>query len=364
MDDLEFENRKRDHIRLALDRRNQAEGLGGLDSLALPHEALPDCDLKDVDLREPQLWGGLFYIAGMTAGHDRALEINAVLAESAETRGWGFGVGSQRRDYENWRGRGPQWDETVDQWKAFAERFHKLFYFGNLGITQIASDPNAAIDWAQTFVQVFKPQAMVVHLNALQEAIQKEGTPIFSGALESLRRWIEALPVPVIIKETGCGFSRSTLERLRSVAVSKALLAVDVSGLGGTHWGRIEAERNAMGRKSGDPLLRLQSTFGNWGVSTAQSVVNATSVFHETPTEVWASGGIRTGVDAAKCVALGARRVGFAQPALAAALQSRETLLEWMQAIEREMTIALFCTGHRSASRLRGVVRDEGIFVK
>ena len=155
----------------------------------------------------------------------------------------------------------------------------------------------------------------------------------------------EAL-VPIVVKETGCGFSSSTLARLKELGIA----AVDVSGLGGTHWGRIEGQRNP----TNSLLHQVAITFRNWGVDTVQSVQNAIRL--EPDYEVWGSGGVRHGLDAAKLFALGASTVGFAKPMLEAALQSTDAVIERMEAIEYELKVALFCTGSRCLADLKGKV--------
>jgi isopentenyl-diphosphate delta-isomerase len=196
------------------------------------------------------------------------------------------------------------------------------------------------IERVQKLADDLEASAMIIHLNALQECLQPEGTPQFKGGLKALKKLTRSLSMPVVVKETGCGFSKTTLEKLKDSGVA----AVDVSGLGGTHWGRIEGLRNPT-------LEAVAETFANWGISTVESVV--TAVRSKPSYEVWASGGVRTGLDAAKLIAMGARTVGVAKPILEAALQSEEALDQCMQTIEHELKIALFCTGCRNISELR-----------
>jgi isopentenyl-diphosphate Delta-isomerase len=194
---------------------------------------------------------------------------------------------------------------------------------------------------------------LVIHLNALQEALQPEGTPQFQGALEALSSIFSELSVPLVLKETGCGFSRQTLGRIAerfSLSFGKAeLAALDVSGLGGTHWGRIEGARSP----KQSVFQEAAETFANWGIPTVDAVLNATEALRGKKTEIWASGGVRTGLDAAKLIALGAHRVGFAQPVLEHALKGEDALNAWMEVREYELRVALFCTGSSSVSKLR-----------
>ena len=157
-----------------------------------------------------------------------------------------------------------------------------------------------------------------------------------AGGLKALETLVKELKLPVIVKETGCGFSESTLRRLRGLGV----FAVDVSGLGGTHWGRVE------GGRSVPTEMRAQAaeTFRDWGVGTVESLMTAVQVARG-DFDVWASGGVRSGLDAAKLVALGAKHVGLAMPVIEAALQGEEALDQRLELLEFEMKTALFCTG-------------------
>ncbi len=338
MNTNQFESRKREHIQYSLSLDHQAQGLSGLEKFHLIHEALPELDFQEIQLDALCLGKSLqtpFYVAGMTAGHENAPHINRILAHACQERGWAMGVGSQRRDLETQDG------ETLDHWRDLRDEVPDLTLFANLGISQLIS---ADMSRVRKLVKDLGAQALVVHTNALQEAMQPEGTPQFRGGLDALRRYCAEFEYPVVLKETGCGFSRSTLERLAGVG----LAAIDVSGLGGTHWGRIEGAR-----ADSVSLQRLAShTFANWGESTVQSVISAAAVM--SGTELWASGGVRTGLDAAKLIAIGAQRVGYAKPALEMALAGPEKLRFWMQTQEFELKVALFCTGSADCSVLRG----------
>jgi isopentenyl-diphosphate delta-isomerase len=345
MDTGQFEGRKREHLRHALDPAHQAVGWSGLGELRLAHEALPDLDLEEVRLESTRFGRPSpvpFYVAGMTAGHADAPELNRLLAVACQERGWAMGVGSQRRELEAAEG------GSIDQWSALRREAPRVVLFANLGISQlIAACARGGEAWTavRELVDSLEAQALFVHANALQEALQPEGTPRFKGAIPALERACRELGVPVGLKETGCGFSGATLRRLRETG----LAAIDVSGLGGTHWGRIEGARSS----AGSLLAQAAATFAQWGEPTVDSMIAARRELGS-GTELWASGGVRTGLDAAKLVALGASQVGFAKPALEAALAGRDELTRWMSAREHELRIALFCTGSASPAALRG----------
>ncbi len=357
MDIAQFEGRKREHIQLALDPANQASQLNypmtqarALDQYRLIHEALPDFNFDEVRLDARCLgWPAAtpFYVAGMTAGHADAFRLNRALAVACERRGWAMGVGSQRRELEA-RGSASS-SEGLDQWKKLREEVPELTLFANLGIAQVIDAQVADI---LHVVQSLGAQALAIHLNALQEVMQPEGTPQFRGAFSAIERVVDELGnagIRVILKETGCGFSRSTLERVSRLP----LAAVDVSGLGGTHWGRIEGAR----APAGSLHAQASRTFADWGIPTPESVREAREAFSSkkdsSSIEVWASGGVRSGLDAAKLIALGADRVGYAKPALEAALAGEEALDHWMELQEFELKTALFCTGCRTPEGLR-----------
>ncbi len=347
----QFEDRKRGHIRHALDMSNQALGKTRLDEIRLVHEALPELDFEEVKIDEPCLGRPMatpFYVAGMTAGHPDAAALNRLLAECSAERGWAMGVGSQRRQLDVDSKNSPD----VDLWRGLREGAPNLMLFANIGISQLIE---ADLEKIKGLVDSIQAQALCVHVNALQEVLQPEGTPRFKGAFTALRetnKKLQALRIPLILKETGCGFSKPTLQRLKSIG----LAALDVSGLGGTHWGRIEGAR-AKEQPGGRMQAVAAETFADWGEPTVDSVLAASQMLSRS--EIWASGGVRTGLDAAKLIALGAHRVGYAKPALEAALQGREALIGWMKQQEFELRVALFCTGSATPSTLR---KKEGVW--
>ncbi len=331
----QFEQRKRDHIELALMPSNQSSELNPFDQCILIHEALPDFNFEDISIastRFKQKVSTPFIVSSMTAGHASAIDINHRLIEACSQSGWAMGVGSQRRELTD--------NKAAYEWEPLRKNFPKASLFSNLGIAQLIHTPLSSI---QRLTDALQAEALIIHCNPLQESIQPEGTPQFKGCWNALATLVQKLPLPVIVKETGCGFSKSTLSRLNDIGVA----AVEVSGLGGTHWGRIEGHRAVH-----DPIRQQTAeTFKNWGIDTLQSVKNAVSI---TPQfEVWGSGGVRQGLDAAKLFALGATTVGFAKPMLEAALQSPEHILTQMSAIEYELKTAMFCTGSKTLTDLQ-----------
>lgn len=329
-----FEKRKKAHIELALLPQNQASENNQLDQIHLCHEALPDLNFNEIDLFGERLGKKAkpFLVSSMTAGHQSSLRFNDALMGACAKSGWAMGVGSQRRELS---------DQFAQQeWSKLRQRFPKVEVFSNLGISQLIHTP---FEKVQNLVNSLQAKALMIHCNPLQEAIQPEGTPFFKGSWQALERLIKAISVPVIIKETGCGFSFKTLKRLDSIGVS----AVELSGLGGTHWGRIEGERAA----ADSPQAKGAQTFKHWGIDTLQSMKNALAC--KVQYEIWGSGGLRHGLDAARLFALGASTVGFAKPLVQAALEGSEAVLKIMETIEYELKVAMFCTGSHCLNDLR-----------
>ena len=322
-----FEKRKQDHIDLALMSSNQTHELNGLDAITLVHEALPDLNFDDLTLaghRFGQSIDNALMVSSMTAGHQHAAQVNRHLMEAAQEKKWAMGVGSQRRELTD--------KHASLEWLHLRRDYASVSLFSNLGIAQVITTP---LDTIRRITETLNAQALIIHCNPLQECIQPEGTPLFKGCWGALEALVKTLPLPIIVKETGCGFSVNTLKRLNNMGVR----AVDVSGLGGTHWGRIEGHR----------------TFRNWGINTVECVQEAVAL--NPSFEVWGSGGVRDGLDAAKLFALGATTVGFAKPLLAAALESSEAVMKVMDTIEYELKVAMFCTGSHTLDALKEKTR-------
>lgn len=336
----QFVQRKEDHIQYSLSTDSQTSFASGLDQVELIHDSLPDLNLNEVCIRSSFLDSELatpFFVPGMTAGHENATLINDRIAAMASDRGWIMGVGSQRRELD------ADYQDLALQ--KLTHRFPRLKLISNLGIAQLIElNERNEFSKLQRLIEQTGSVMIAIHLNPLQEAVQAEGTPHFKGSLQALKNWVKVSPVPVMVKETGSGMSATTLEKLKDLS----LFAVDVSGLGGTHWGRVEGLRAQPGSASS----QFGKTFADWGVSTVESLQHASRILKKSKTEIWASGGMRTGLDAAKAIALGANRVGYAQPVLAAALKSEAELNELAARLEQELKIALFCTNSANLGEL------------
>lgn len=331
----QFEQRKRDHIRLSLESENEALGGSGLDRIQLLHDAFPELDFSDINFSQTSAGLELrtpFLVSSMTAGHYDSVHLNRLLAETCEARGWMMGVGSQRRELDD--------QDASSEWREIRASAPKVKLLGNLGLSQLI---HTSTDQVKKLVDVLEASAMIIHTNPLQECLQPEGTPQFRGGLEAISRLVRDLDVPVVIKETGCGFSVRSLERIKGLGVA----AVDMSGYGGTHWGRIEGRR----APEGDIRQQVAESFSSWGISTIESLLAAVEL--KPDYAAWASGGVRSGRDAAGLLAMGAQVVGLAKPILQAALQGEEVLHKVMETFEYELKTAMFCTGCATISDLQ-----------
>jgi len=339
----EIEARKADHLRLtAVGDVGTHAGAGWAD-VRLVHEALPEVDLDAVDLRTNFLGRELaapLFIAGMTGGHAEATKVNACLARAAERHGLAMGVGSQRAAV-----RRPELSAT---YAVAREEAPTAFLVGNVGAPQLIAQggtPTLTVEEIRGLLETIRADALAVHLNFLQETVQPEGDRRAVGVLEAIRELTRALDVPVIGKETGAGLSRRSAVLLAEAGAA----ALDTGGVGGTTFARVEGLRAAQqGDARGE---RLGELLRDWGIPTAVSLVAASAAGLPLIT----TGGVRTGVDAAKALALGATLVGVARPLLQACLEGGDAAVErWIVQFLDELRAAVFLTGCRSAAGLRG----------
>jgi isopentenyl-diphosphate delta-isomerase len=325
---MSIENRKADHIRICLEEDVSAQGVtSGLERYRFVHQALPEINLRDVDT-SLELWGHKLQvpllISSMTGGAPRAAEINCNLAIAAQRLGIAIGVGSQRAALKN-----PELGPTY-QVRPYAPN---VPLFANLGAVQL--NYSYGIDECRRVVDMIEANALILHLNALQEAVQPEGDTDFAGLTAKIATICQTIEVPVIVKEVGWGISAEAARMLWEAGVS----AIDVAGAGGTSWTQVEAHRIPTERGR-----LVAEAFVGWGISTVDSLQGARSEMPEGH-KLFASGGIRNGIDAAKAVALGADLVGIARPFLKAAAISAEATIELGEVIRDQMRVAMFAIG-------------------
>jgi isopentenyl-diphosphate delta-isomerase len=324
--------RKRDHLDLCADEAVEFSTKTTLfDQVDLVHDALPELALGDIALETTLLGKRLrapLLITGMTGGTDEAAQINQDLARVAEECGIAFGLGSQRAML-----RSPDLAYTFEV-RAQAPT---TLVLANLGVVQATSMPTAAVD---ALVRAVAADALCIHLNPAQELVQPGGDRDFRGGLETVRRLATELRVPVVVKETGCGISRAVARRL----VDAGIRTVDVSGAGGTSWVRVETLR------ADEPAAALGREFAEWGIPTAAAVL----AVRDLGLDCIASGGLRSGLDVAKAVALGARVAGVALPVLRAHREGgAEGARRVVERVLAGLRMAMLLTGARDLDALR-----------
>jgi len=332
----ETSDRKDDHIRIIEEEDVETSGTGFAD-VELIHDALPELHRDRIDT-SIELFGhelaAPIVIESMTGGHPNTTAPNRNLAAAAAETGIAMGVGSQRAGLEL------DDPDLLESYTVVREAGPDAFLYGNVGAAQLLEYDVADVERA---VEMIDADAMAIHLNFLQEAVQPEGDVDARGCLDAIETVADGLSVPVIVKETGNGISGPVAERLADAGVD----AIDVAGKGGTTWSGIEAHRAAaVGARRQENVGRL---FRAWGVPTVVGTVEAAAV-HDT---VVASGGVRSGLDVAKAIALGARAGGLASPFLGPAGQGADAVVELIEDLTLELVTAMFVTGSASIPELR-----------
>ena len=332
---MDHKARKADHIRINLEENVQFPRLStGLERFRFVHEALPELDMTQIDL-SVDLFGHAvrapLLISSMTGGTEAAERINLNLAIGAQARGIAMGVGSQRTGLEV--------DGTAGSFRVRLVA-PDILLFANLGAGQL--NKGYTVDHCRRAVDMIEADALILHLNPLQEAVQADGDWNWAGLLGKIGQVCAAVGVPVVAKEVGWGINGRLARRLADVGVA----AIDVAGSGGTSWTEVEYHRAPSER-----LRRIARTFADWGIPTADSLIQVRQAAPELP--AIASGGIRDGIDVAKCVALGATLVGLASPFLRAATVSDEAVVDAIDLLADELRIAMFCTGAGDVTALR-----------
>jgi isopentenyl-diphosphate delta-isomerase len=326
--------RKDQHLDVILSGRARHGRDTGLDTVRFVHEALPDLDYGKIDLGADFLGRRLkapLLISSMTGGPARAEAINARLAEAAQHLGIALAVGSQRAALEEGGATG------LDM--ALRLKAPDTPILANIGAAQLTRGVGA--DEARRLVDMIAADALIVHLNPLQEACQPEGDRDWWGVGAALEALVRTVDFPVVVKETGAGISAATAKRLAAMGVA----ALDVSGAGGSNWALVEGER-----AEGPADKAHAAAFADWGVPTARAIVEARAACPRTT--IIGSGGIRDGVDAARAIRLGADMVGQAAGVLAAATVSTEAVVAHFQTVIRQLRTVCFCTGSANLTAL------------
>ena len=329
--------RKTEHLRISLEEDVRFRNLTtGLERYHFVHQALPEINRDHVDLSTTLLDKELnapVIISSMTGGTEKAETINKNLAMAAQIHGLGMGVGSQRVALEEPNLSHTYWVRDVAP---------DILLLANLGAVQL--NYGYDVEHCQRAVDMIEADGLILHLNPLQEALQLEGNTDFSGLLAKIEEVCRELTVPVIIKEVGWGISEEVARTLANCGVA----AIDVAGAGGTSWSEVE-----MHRADRETARCIAAAFADWGIPTAESIQMARRGAPRVT--LIASGGIRTGVEAAKSIALGADAAALATPFLKPATVSPEAVGERIRAILEELRTAMFCVGARNLQELKSV---------
>ena len=321
-----IDQRKADHIKINLEQDVRSALTTGLENYHFIHEALPQLDLNRVDT-SLSLFGrplnAPILISSMTGGTAEAESINLRLAEVAYVMRVAMGVGSQRAAIED-----PEQVRTFQVRRVAPD----ILLFANLGAVQL--NYGYGVDQCRKAVEMIQADALILHLNPLQEAVQDGGDTNFAGLAGKIEQVCKALEIPVIAKEVGWGISERTAKLLEDCGVS----AIDVAGAGGTSWSQVE-----MHRAPDEFTRQLAASFVGWGIPTANSILNVKKAAPDMT--IFASGGIKDGLDIAKCIALGATLGGMAGQFLKAATVSTENAIEMVNLTRRQIEVTMFAAG-------------------
>jgi isopentenyl-diphosphate delta-isomerase len=335
---MSLPKRKIEHIEHIIADPEIDRGFKAFDSIQLLHRALPEIDMDEISLAHSFLGKKVempLLISSMTGGEDSLLvEINQNLAKAAQAQGVALAVGSQRVAIESTKARASfslrKWAPTIP-------------LLANIGAVQLRC--GYGLEEARVAVDMLEADALILHLNPLQEAIQPEGDRCFRGLSDRIHELINKMPVPVIVKEVGCGFSVPDLLLLKKAGVKW----VDTAGRGGTSWSRVEAHRGAWD---------LGIAFQDWGMSTPQVITLAK--MHCPEIELIASGGLRSAQDMLKSLVLGAQMAAMAKPFLSPAMESSEAVIQVIESLKREFKVGMFLLGQ---THLDGLIGNDALIV-
>ncbi|KAA0549532.1 type 2 isopentenyl-diphosphate Delta-isomerase [Bacillus sp. BGMRC 2118] len=327
--------RKADHIQICLNDDVNGKGMTtGFEHFSFIHQALPEVDFTDINVETFFLGKQVatpFLISSMTGGTEKAMIINQNLAIAAEEKGWSFGVGSGRAAVE-------------DPERAYTFQIRKyapsIPIIANVGAVQL--NYGFGVDECKKIVDLVEAEALVLHLNSLQELIQPEGNTNFRGLFQKIEELCKSFHHPIGVKEVGWGINGKLARRLFDVGIS----FIDVAGAGGTNWSQVEKHRTT------DPLKRaVAEAISGFGIPTSECLLDIKQ--YESTGTLIASGGLGNGVEAAKAIALGADLAGFGRSILAEAVTSEKALIERFTQTEYELKAAMFSIGAASISELK-----------
>jgi isopentenyl-diphosphate delta-isomerase len=334
-----IEKRKLRHLRISLEENVEGDVLTGFQDIRLIHRALPELDLDEIDTKI-SLYGrelsAPLIISAITGGTPRAKEINETLAAVAEEKKIGIGIGSQRIAIEQ--------PETRDTFSIVREKAPNALVMGNLGCSQLVS--GWGLEEINEVITMVEADALCLHMNPLQEAVQPGGDTDYRGILKILGEITKKINTPVIMKETGCGIAYEDAVKMEKAGVQ----GLDIAGVGGTSWSAVEYH---IAKEDGKKDLEyLGQALWNWGIPTAISVVETS---WKTSLDIIASGGIRTGTEIAKAITLGADVGGIAKPFLEKVNKGEKVVEEYVDNIIQEFKVVMFLVGAKNVEELRKV---------
>ena len=337
--DIEIiKQRKRDGIEIPLNNDVQAKTTSTyLEYVKLIHNALPELDYDEIDISTTFLkrkFSAPLIIDSMTGGAPEAARINGRLGELAEKYGFAMGLGSQRAGLES--------KELAETYSIARKNAPSAFLIANIGGAQLAK--GLTIDNIKKIIDMIQADALIIHLNPLQELIQPEGEPKYKGVFAKISEISGALDVPVIVKEVGAGISKEVAVKLEVAGVS----AINVAGAGGTSWAGVEKLRAEA--SNNDLKIHLGEIFWDWGIPTAMSLIE---VKKTVKVPIIASGGLRNGIEMAKCIVLGASMCAMAYPFLLKAAESKEELFNFADTVIAELKSTMFLIGTINLSLLK-----------
>ena len=336
---MSITKRKQRHIRVSLEENVDSDIPTGFGDVSLVHRAVPEIDLKNVDA-STELFGkklsAPLIISAITGGTEEAEKINRTLATVAGRLGVGIGVGSQRIAIQQ-----PEVERTF---RVVRDAAPNALVIGNIGCPQLGL--GWGIKEARKAIEMVEADALAIHMNPLQEAVQIDGDTNFKEIVKKVKVLTADLGVPIMMKETGAGISYEDARRLEGAGVA----GFEISGLGGTSWSAVE---HHIARMVGEHRMEyLGKALWNWGIPTACSLVEVRAA---SKGKVVASGGLRNGLDAAKTFALGADAVGIAKPFLQKAMEGEEALEKHIEMIIAEIRICMFLSGAKNLAEMHKV---------
>lgn len=335
----ETRKRKAEHIEISLNRNVQARTITtGFEDVFFIHKALPEIDKHEIDLSIKvynHKFAAPLIVGAITGGTLKAEKINATIAEAVEELGLGMGVGSQRAAIEDRR--------VEETFTITRKKAPTAFLIANIGGVQLVN--GYGVKEVKRAMEMIDADAIAIHLNPLQEAVQPEGQTNFRGILKKIGDTTKELEKPVIVKETGAGIAAEEAKKLEAVGVK----GIDVSGVGGTSFAAVEYYR-AKKRGKRSFQRRLGDIFWDWGIPTAVSVVEVSQTVN---IPIIASGGIRNGIDIAKALALGANLTSLSQPVLQAAVKGVKETKKVLSLLIKELKNVMFLLGADSVQTLR-----------